>query len=166
VPESGSDFSEHIGRTTAVGVLVVERAPITNFAKAVLSDDAVYRNADVARAQGFTDVPAPPTFGFSIQNWGRWEELQPAEQPKGNPMAEVMGGLIAQGGIILHGEQEFVYHRPLVAGERLRFEGVVKDIYAKQSGERTMTFMVIEDTYTDEAGQPVLTSIMNLIHRK
>jgi hypothetical protein len=42
---------------------------------------------------------------------------------------------------------------------------VVKDVYQKVSGERTMTFMVIEDTYTDEAGEPVLTTVMNLIHR-
>lgn len=162
---SDNDFSEHIGRTTAVGVLVVERAPLTNFAKSVLDDNPVYRNADVARAEGFADVPAPPTFGFSIQNWGRWEELQPAEQPKGNPMMDVIGGLMAKGGLVLHGEQEFVYHRPIVAGERLTYRGEVKDIYSKQSGERTMTFMVIEDVYRGEDGEPALTSTMNLLHR-
>lgn len=161
------DFSELIGLPTGRGTLAVERAPITNFAKAVVDDNPAYRNADVARAAGFDDVPAPPTFGFSIQNWGRWEELQPADgTPERNPLAELMGGLIATGGIVLHGEQEFTYHRPLVAGQRLQHEGVVSDIYQKRSGDKTMTFMVVVDTYRDETdGELVLTSTMNLLHR-
>ena len=110
-------------------------------------------------------MPAPPTFGFSIQNWGRFEELQTAEQPASNPMFEVMGKLYANGGMVLHGEQSFTYHQPIVAGDVLTYEGVVRDIYSKQSGDRTMTFIVVEDTYRNQAGEPVLTSTMNLIHR-
>lgn len=53
----------------------------------------------------------------------------------------------------------------MVVGMRLHYEGVVRDIYQKPSGDKTMTFMVIEDTYTDESGAPVLTSTMNLLHR-
>ncbi len=160
-----ADYSEYIGQATARGTLVVERGPLMNFAKAVLDESPVYRNAEVAREEGFADIPAPPTFGFSIQNWGRWEELQIAEQPATNPMFEVMGKLYAGGGMILHGEQEFTYHRPLVCGQTLHYEGVVKDIYQKVSGARTMTFIVTEDTYRDESGEPILTSTMNLIHR-
>ena len=159
-------FSEFVGRTTAKGRLVVERAPITNFARAVCDNNPVYRNADAARAAGFPNIPAPPTFGFSIQNWGKWEELQPADSsPEGNPMAEVFVQLMSKGGIVLHGEQEFHYHRPIVAGEHLEYDGVVRDVYQKASGDKTMTFMVIEDTYRDGDGTPVLTSIMNLLHR-
>jgi acyl dehydratase len=160
-----TDFSEYIGMPTSKGTLVVERAPLTNFAKAVLDDNPIYRNADEARTAGFDDLPAPPTFGFSIQNWGRWEELQPDDQPKRNPMMEVIGGLMAKGGLVLHGEQAFEYHRPLTVGQRLTYEGTVKDIYQKPTGDKTMTFMVIEDTYRGEDGEPVLTSTMNIIHR-
>ena len=80
-------------------------------------------------------------------------------------MAAVMGGLMAGGGMILHGEQEFTYHRPVVVGEKLRLEGVVKDIYQKATGDRTMTFMIIEDTFSDDSGEPVVTAVMNLLHR-
>jgi acyl dehydratase len=160
-----ADYSEYIGQATTRGTLVVERGPLMNFAKAVLDESPVYRNAEVAHTEGFDDIPAPPTFGFSIQNWGRWEELQTAEQPATNPMFAVMGKLYEGGGMILHGEQEFTYHRPLVCGQTLHYEGVVKDIYQKVSGDRTMTFIITEDTYLDDAGEPVLTSTMNLIHR-
>lgn len=161
------DFDEYIGMSTSRGTLVVERAPVTAFAAAVTDDDPIYRNADAAHDAGFADIPAPPTFGFSIQNWGKWQELQPAgATPQRQPMHEVMGSLMAKGGMVLHGEQSFTYHQPLTVGMRLDYEGVVTDIYAKQSGDRTMTFMVIEDTYRDAgSGDLVLTSVMNLIHR-
>ena len=54
---------------------------------------AVYQDVTAAKGAGFDNIPAPPTYGFSIQNWGRWEELQPPDgQPERSPMAEVMGG--------------------------------------------------------------------------
>ncbi len=160
-----ADYSEYIGKATGRGTLVVERGPLTNFATAVLDDSEVYRNAEVAQAAGFANVPAPPTFGFSIQNWGKFAELQTADQPTSNPMFEVMGKLYANGGMVLHGEQEFTYHQPVVAGDVLTYEGIVRDIYEKPTGERTMTFIVVEDTYRNAAGELVLTSTMNLIHR-
>ena len=53
-----------------------------------------------------------------------------------------------------------------MVGQRLTYEGVVRDIYQKASGERTMTFMIVEDTYRSaDDGALVLTSTMNLIHR-
>ena len=42
---------------------------------------------------------------------------------------------------------------------------MVKDIYQKPTGDRTMTFMVIENTFADESGEPVVTATMNVIHR-
>ncbi len=161
------DLESWIGRPTGAGVVHVERAVVSNFAASVLDDRPLYRNREAALAAGFTDIPAPPTFYFSaLQNYSRWEEEQP-EDPTGgvNPMAEVMGRLISTGGLILHGEQEFTYHRPVVVGDTLEYTGVVKDIYQKQAGERTMTFLVVETTYTDGDGQPVVTSTMNLLHR-
>jgi len=161
------DFDSYIGQPTGEGIVTVERATVSAFAAAVLDDNPVYRNKDAAAAAGFEDIPAPPTYFFSAaQNYGQWEEEQPADPTDGkNPMAEVMGGLMSTGGLILHGEQEFAYHRPVLVGEKLRQRGVVRDIYQKAAGERTMTFMVIETTYTDDADEPVVVSTMNLLHR-
>ena len=61
------DFSEYIGMTTGQGTLVVERAPVTAFARAVQDPSPIYRNADVARAQGFDNIPVPPSFGFQVR---------------------------------------------------------------------------------------------------
>jgi len=169
MPETQPTATEHedlIGLPTGKGTVVVERAAVTAFATAVGDDSPVYANAEVARAAGFDGIPAPPTFGFAIQHSGRWDELQPPDAtPERSPVAELMGGLMAKGGIVLHGEQTFEYHRPVIVGQRLHFEGVVRDVYRKPAGEATMTFLVVEDTYRDDDGNPVLTSTMNLIHR-
>lgn len=162
------DADEVIGRPTGAAKVRVERGPISKFATAVLNDSPVYQRADAARAAGFDDVPAPPTYAFSgLQFWGAFPEEQPADPTGGsNPMAEIMGGLLSKGGIILHGEQEFTYHRPIVAGDVLTYEGTVVDLYSKESSSgKVMTFLVTEDVWRDEAGEPVLTSRMNLIHR-
>ncbi|MEI7887386.1 MAG: MaoC family dehydratase N-terminal domain-containing protein [Actinomycetes bacterium] len=161
------DFAKYIGQTTSSGVVTIERATVTSFAAAVLDTSKVYRNLDVAVSDGFTNIPTPPTYLFSAaQSYGQWEEEQPEiERGVSNPMAEVMGSLMATGGMILHGEQEFTYHRAVVVGEKLRQEGIVRDIYQKQKGDRTMTFVVIETTYTDSSEEVAVTTVMNLLHR-
>ena len=78
---------------------------------------------------------------------------------------EVIGKLMANGGIVLHGEQEFTYHRQIVAGDRIQSEGKVVDLYEKPAGDKTMTFLVTENEYRNQDGDLVLTARMNLIHR-
>ncbi len=79
---------------------------------------------------------------------------------------EIIGSLMAKGGMVLHGEQDFIDHRPVVVGDVLTCEGKVTDLYSKESSTgKVMTFLVTEDVYSDAAGDPVLTSRMNLIHR-
>lgn len=158
----------YIGRSLGKKKLVIERGPVSAFAKSVKDESPVYQNVEAARRAGFADIPAPPTYGFSaIGFWGTFPELQPKNTPPpGNPIAEVFGPLSAKGGIVLHGEEEFIYHRPIVVGDVLLGEGRVVDLYEKESKGRTMTFMVTENVYRDEkTGEPVLTTRFNLIHR-
>ena len=147
-----------IGRVTSRFRVVVERAPVAKFAEAVTDKDPVY----LAR-----DAPVPPTFPFAARYWGAYPELQVGLDPvEGDPLAEIIGELMANGGLILHGEQAFEYHRPVVVGDVLLAESRIADRYERESKGRTMTFIVISTTWTDDAsGQPVLTETMNLIHR-
>jgi acyl dehydratase len=79
---------------------------------------------------------------------------------------EVIGTLMQKGGMVLHGEQEFEYHRPVMVGDVLEGEGKVTDVYEKESKGKTMTFLVTENVFKDaKTGDPVLTTRMNLIHR-
>jgi hypothetical protein len=157
-----------VGRPTGKATITIERGPVTMFAAAVTEKSPVYRRQDAAQAAGFADIPVPPTYFFSAGSfWGAFAETQPPDAtPERNPTMEIIGSLMANGGIVLHGEQEFTYHRPIVVGETLHSEGKVVDLYEKQSGERTMTFLVTENEYRTGDGELVLTSRMNLIHRK
>ena len=158
---------EVVGRPTGKATITLERGPVTQFAAAVTDTNPVYRRADAAREAGLGGIPAPPTYFFSGASfWGAFPEDQPADaQPGSNPMMEIIGGLMAKGGMVLHGEQEFIYHQPIVVGDVVHSEGRVADLYSKESGGRTMTFLVTEDEYRNGAGELVLTARMNLIHR-
>jgi acyl dehydratase len=159
------NLSAFIGMPTETRVVTVERGQLALFADAVLDKNPVYRNPKAATDAGLAAIPAPPTYPFVMANAGAFPEMQP-DQPTSNPMAEVMGPLMAKGGLILHGEQEFTYHRPVFAGDVLVGEGKVADIYQKESKGRTMTFLVVDTDWKDQAtGEPVCTSRLNLIHR-
>jgi acyl dehydratase len=157
-----------IGKPTGAYRVRVERGPVEFFASAVKDTNPVYHDPDAAKAAGFDSIPAPPTFSFAMQHMGRFTEEQPPDPTGGvNPMHTLMGSLFAKGGMVLHGEQEFQYHRPIEVGDVLVGEGTVLDVYEKESKGATMTFIVIETAWRDEkTGEPVLTEKFNLIHRR
>ncbi len=160
--------TSHIGKSTGTSRIATERGPVSNFAKALKDNNPVYHDREAAKAAGFAAIPAAPTWGFAMGNWGTFPEQQAKQDGEGGPqvMLQILQSLRDTPGLILHGEQEFEYHRPLVVGDELVGEGRVVDIYQKDSKGKTMTFIVTENVYKDSAsGEPVLTTRMNLIHR-
>ncbi|HEX4818635.1 MAG TPA: MaoC family dehydratase N-terminal domain-containing protein [Acidimicrobiales bacterium] len=158
---------EVVGLPTGKATITVERGPITQFAASVTDTNPIYRNKDAAKAAGFDDIPVPPTYFFSGATfWGAFPEAQPADAtPDRNPTMEIIGKLMSKGGIVLHGEEEFTYHKPVVVGDTIKSEGKVVDLYEKPAGDKTMTFLVTENEYRNQDGELVLTARMNLIHR-
>ena len=145
-----------IGAKTGAWRVTVERAPVANFAR-VLGD---------TKPVG-AGTPAPPTFSFVMPYWGAYPEDQPPDPTGGtNPMHRIMGELFAKGALVLHGEQEFQYHRPIVSGDVLDGEQTITDMYEKETDAATMTFVVMETRWTDaHGGDPVVTERFNLIAR-
>ena len=154
-----------IGQPTGKSKVVVERGA-QHFADAVLSTSPNYHNPQAAKNAGFDTIPAPPTFPFAMEFSGKFEEVQPADAPSGNPLRTAVVPPIVKGGLILHGEQELIYHRQCQVGDVLVSEGQITDAYQKESKGRTMTFIVPETNWYDEkTGEPVVTTRFNLIHR-
>ena len=150
-----------IGAKTGAWRVTVERAPIANFARVLEDTNPV-----------LADTPAPPTFSFVMAYWGAYAGDQPPDptasdqSPGVNPMHRIMGELHGKGALVLHGEQEFVYHRPIVSGDVLDGEQSITDMYEKETDAATMTFVVMETNWTDaSSGEPVVTERFNLIAR-
>jgi hypothetical protein len=156
-----------VGKTTGAWKVTVERGPVTAFAAALQDSNRVYRDATAARAAGFEHLPAPPTFTFALPFWGAFTEDQPPDPTGGqNPMHTIMGDLFAKGALVLHGEQEFEYHRTVEVGDVLVGEGKIRDLYEKETDSAHMTFVVMQTQWKDaDSGEPVVTEQFNLIAR-
>ncbi|ADP83251.1 FAS1-like dehydratase domain-containing protein [Pseudofrankia inefficax] len=155
-----------IGTELPAATVVVERGAVAAFAAAVTDTSPVYRRADAAAAAGFDAIPAPPTFTFAARLIGAFEDLQP-EQPAGAlDVAEVIAELRKDGGLILHAEQEFTYHRPVLAGSTVHVNGRVEDVrVTTNSRGKQLTFVSIRTDTRDEAGELLVTEVMTLLHR-
>ena len=158
--------TDAIGKPVPPQTVVIERAPVSNFAAAVKDANPVYSDPRAAAAAGFDAIPVPPTFPFAWHHWGAFAEVQPEGAGATHPMVEAIGALMANGGLILHGEQEFIYHRQPLVGDVLTAHGSVRDVYEKTSSSgKTMTFVVTDTQWRDQNGTPVVTATMTLLHR-
>jgi acyl dehydratase len=155
-----------IGKSTGTSKVVVERGPVTHFADAVLSTSPIYHDPAAATAAGFDAIPAPPTWPFVMEFSGKFPEMQVGDTPSPHPLATVLVPLMESGALLLHGEEEFIYHRPVMVGDVLIGKGSIVDAYRKESKGKTMTFVVSETNWSDEkTGDPVVTVRYNTICR-
>ena len=119
---------------------VVEPGRLRFFAKATGQKDPIYTDEAAAKAAGYRGLPVPPTFLFCL------------DMEKPEPF-EMLGKLDIDLGKVLHGEQKFEYKKIACAGDRLRYQGVIKDIYDKKGG--ALEFIVTETVVTDQTGDEV-----------
>ena len=133
-----------IGHELPASVLPIERSRLQFFAKAIGETDPVYTDLDAARAAGHPDLPVPPTFFFAVS-------LETAD-----PFTWLTD-LGVDLRTVLHGEQEFVYHRVAHAGDELTATARITDVYAKRGG--ALEFLVTTTTITGRHGQPVAEAI-------
>jgi len=137
-------------RVTVEG-LTVEAGKVEEFARAIRDDDPVYRSAEAAEERGFDAVPAPLTF----TRVGRFPRYCPPDLADAERRGFDLG---FDPGHTVHGEQEYVYERPLRVGETLTGTRTLVDVYRKE-GDRggRMTFAELETEYRNEAGELVVT---------
>ena len=126
----------------------VGREKIREFAEAINSWDPVHRNPDAARAKGYPDVIAPPTLAVIVSQ--RCEAQFIADPDAGIDFTRVV-----------HGEQRFVHHRPITAGDRLVSTLHVDNV--STLGKHAMVTTRVE--IVDEMGEPVTTTTSTIVIR-
>lgn len=129
-----------IGYRLAPSVLTVDRTRLQFFAKAIGEKSPVYLDAAAARAAGYADVLAPPTFLFAAElDSGANDQLL---TDLNIPLAK-----------LLHGEQSFRYHQPACAGDTVTVQSTVTDIYEKKDGK--LEFAVKDSRVTNQRSELV-----------
>ena len=118
----------------------VEKGRIRFFAEVIGTADPIYLDDAAAKAAGYRNVVAPPTFIFG------------AESDSGVLM-KLLDTLKIDLREVLHGEQRFDYHAPVCAGDTLRFQTRVADIYDKKDG--ALEFVVNDTKVTNQFGEHV-----------
>ena len=127
---------------------LVGREKVREFARAVGSTDPVSLDPEAARAAGFADVVAPPTFAVVVQ-----------ERTLAQLLADERAGIELSR--VVHGEQRFVSSRPIVAGDALTARMTVTSV--KSLGGNSM--ITAESEIRDEAGDHVVTAVSTLVVR-
>jgi len=134
-----------IGKEIPPFEMPIERGKIKEFAEAISDDNPLYRDPTYAKESLFGGVLAPPTFTATKAFWRT-----------GGTNAEIAG---LDNRFLLHGEEEYEYFQPIIAGDVLTCKGKITEAYEK-AGKRggTMTFVVFEFTLYNQRGEKVLIS--------
>jgi acyl dehydratase len=126
----------------------VGREKIREFADAINDPNPIYRDKAAAQALGYPDVIAPPTFAIVVTSPAGGQVIRDPEF--GLDYSRVV-----------HGEQRFVHHRPIRAGDLLQVVVTVDDIRVAAGNEIVTTRA---DVATVE-GEPVLTAHAVIVAR-
>lgn len=140
-----------IGMTFAPVHTKVEGGRLRYFFETIGERNPVYRDPAAAAAAGYAGIPIPPTYLFCL-------EMMDAENP-----FEFLARLKIDISRILHGEQTFVYHAPVVVGDQLAFETRVKSVAQKKGG--AMTIIEFVTKVTNHSGRHVADAIRSVVVR-
>lgn len=127
---------------------LVGREKVREFARAVFSGSKLHTEVSAAKEAGYSDVVAPPTFAVVIQDSTLQQLL--ADDEAGVDFSRVV-----------HGDQKFIYSRPIVAGDEITATLTVTSV--KQLGGHFM--VTASSEMVDEAGKHVVTAVSTLVVR-
>ncbi|MEV2244720.1 MaoC family dehydratase N-terminal domain-containing protein [Streptomyces sp. NPDC049970] len=126
----------------------VGREKIREFAEAVGDTNPAYVDPEAAKALGYPDVIAPPTFVFLITFKATGQVIQDPQ-------------LGLDYSRVVHGDQKFAYTRPVRAGDRLTVTSTIEGIKTMAGND----IMDVRGDLHDESGEHVATAWMKLVAR-
>ncbi|MCY0899436.1 MAG: MaoC family dehydratase N-terminal domain-containing protein [Firmicutes bacterium] len=97
----------------------VERGAIRKFAQALGLANPLHFSSEAARAAGFRDLLAPPTFAITLLSWNVPGVQWPAEG-------------------VIHGEQTLRLGEPICAGDVITVSGWVDDVKSRRAARGSM----------------------------
>ena len=131
-----------------VAPYLVGREKVREFSRAVFALHPVHNDPEAARAAGYADVVAPPTFPIVVTG-------ATLQQLLDDPDAGVDFTRV------VHGDQRFTFTRPIVAGDELTATMTITSV--KSIGGHSM--VTSESAIADATGAHVVTAVSTLVVR-
>jgi acyl dehydratase len=138
-----------VGRSFTPVTALVEPGRLRYFFNTTGEQNPVYRCEQAACAEGYSATPIPPTYLFCL-------EMMDAAEP-----FEFLTALGIDLARVLHGEQTFTYHAPVVVGDTLTFAPRVKTVTNKKGG--AMTLVAIETAVMNQHGAHVADAVRTVV---
>ena len=130
-----------VGKTFPPYEFRVERGKIKEFADAIGDDNPIYRDPEYAATTPLGGIVAPPTFLRTFLY---------------EPRASSLALKVADWSYIVHGEQEFEYFAPVMAGDVLTARERIVSVTEKESRRAgKLHIAVIETVFHNQRGEKV-----------
>ena len=141
---------KHIGHEFSPVTLPVEEGRLKFLAKTLGMTQGVYNDHDVALDAGLPGLLAPPTYPFVLEI----EALELVNLV--NLLGETLGKL-------LHGEEKFIYHGPIYAGDEITVRKKITDIINKKEG--SLQFVIFHTVFSNQNLEKVAETLTNYVFR-
>ena len=140
---------EYVGRVSGPSEpYEVSRVKIADFANAIGEQSELCVSKEAAQKAGYPDVIAPPTFAIVISM-------------RSTAVLQADPGLGLDYSMVVHGEQNFAYSRPLHAGDVVVATSTVESIRAVGG----MSMMVTSTDISTVDGEHVCTAKCTIVER-
>lgn len=143
------ELTHLVGKTGNPFTFKVEQRHIRQFAQAIGDANPLYTDEEYAKKTAYKGIIAPLTFPVAVM---------PDDEKDSIDL-----GLDYRR--MLHGEQQFIYSRPIRAGETLHCRMKVTDVYEKEGKNGPMEFILLDTEIRDENGGHIVTSRTNIVYR-
>ena len=130
------------------GTHEIHSSSIAVFARAINDENPVYLDLGSAQALGYRNVVAPPTFLITIA-------LGESERALSDP------ALGLDWSRVVHGDQRFTHHRPVVAGDVLSCQTTIEAIKSIAGND----FVTMRSDFVDLEGVQVASAWSMLVVR-
>lgn len=143
-----------VGREYEVAPWEVERCKIKELTWAIGDPNPIYTDKEAAAKEGYQDIPAPPTYATVPGNWQ-------------SNTGQFMDDLNINYMMIVHGGEEYEYHKEIYPGDVISGKTTVASVVEKESKSGSkMDIVIIETVYNNQNNEKVLTARTTIIERK
>ena len=140
---------DFIGRTyPSSEPYLVGREKIREFARAIGDSNPAYHDVAAAQGLGYADVVAPPTFAIAFIFASTSAVI--LDPDLGLDYTKVV-----------HGEESFVYARPIVAGDELVVVNTIENIRAAAGND----MITVRSDVSATSGEPVVVTTVVIVAR-